>query len=106
MEKTIIKSKTFGGFAGESPEEIAGIFGESWPEGAELLFAVYNMNDYDGNATVVYRVGDDIYEVNGSHCSCHGLSGQWYPEKTTIEAMLMRYWEPEEEQCLRDLLPA
>lgn len=26
-----------------------------------------------------------LYEVHGSHCSCHGFRGQWKPEETTIE---------------------
>lgn len=31
-----------------------------------------------------------LYEVNGSHCSCYGLEGQWEEEETTVEALAYR----------------
>jgi|GEM_PF-2197277 hypothetical protein len=26
-----------------------------------------------------------LYEIHGSHCSCHGFEGQFKPEKTTLK---------------------
>ena len=31
-----------------------------------------------------------MWEVNGAHCSCYGLEGQWEPEETTVEALRYR----------------
>jgi hypothetical protein len=58
-------------------------------EGCEVLFAAYDC-DYEGQALVVYRMGDKLYEVNGSHCSCYGLEDQWEPEETFVEALRHR----------------
>jgi len=55
----------------------------------ELLFAGY-WCEYDGHAFVLFRRRGRLYEVNGSHCSCMGLEGQWEPEETTKKALLYR----------------
>jgi len=47
---------------------------------------------------VLFKRNDKLFEVHGSHCSCHGLSEesysggstQWQPEETTREAILHR----------------
>lgn len=44
----------------------------------------------EGDAFVLFRHDGRLFEVNGSHCSCHGLEGQWNPEETTKEALLHR----------------
>jgi hypothetical protein len=31
--------------------------------------------------------------VNGSHCSCHGLEGQWEPEETSMKALEHRWFQ-------------
>lgn len=59
-------------------------------EGCEILLASYGYGDYSGDAFVLFRKNTTLYEVNGSHCSCRGLEGQWEPEKTTKEALLYR----------------
>ena len=59
-------------------------------EGVEILYACYNGGGYDGEAHVIFRKDGKLYEVNGSHCSCYGLEGQWKPEETSAEAMLVR----------------
>lgn len=56
----------------------------------EILFAKYTYGNYNGEALVVYRQGDKLFEVNGYHCSCKGLEGQWEPEETSIEALAKR----------------
>jgi hypothetical protein len=36
---------------------------------------------------VIFEKDGKLWEVNGSHCSCYGLEGQWQPEETTWEAI-------------------
>lgn len=62
----------------------------------EILFAAYTYEDYSGSAFVLFRQEGKLFEVNGGHCSCYGLSdysyggsneSQWQPEETTIKAL-------------------
>ena len=48
-----------------------------------ILYASYDTPPYEGYAYVLARKGITLYEVNGSHCSCMGLEGQWSPEEVT-----------------------
>lgn len=64
-----------------SPDEIADI---------EIIYAYYSHEDYTGSSHVIFRKGKELFEVNGSHCSCSGLEEQWKPEKTTLAALLFR----------------
>ncbi len=57
---------------------------------AEVLFAYYSYEDYSGDSLVVYSKDGKFFEVNGGHCSCYGLEGQWSPEETTLEAIYQR----------------
>lgn len=59
-------------------------------KGVKILFAVYNCGDYEGQAFVVFRKNRKLYEVNGSHCSCYGLEGQFEPEETNVKALTHR----------------
>jgi hypothetical protein len=59
-------------------------------EEPEVLFASYTYESYEGDALVIYREDGKLYEVNGGHCSCYGLEGQWEPEETTVEALRAR----------------
>lgn len=61
-------------------------------DGAEVLLAWYGYGDYDGASFVLYRKDGKLWEVNGGHCSCYGLEGQWDPEETTVEALRKRPW--------------
>jgi hypothetical protein len=78
-------------------------------EGAEIIVASYTYEDYSGSAFVLFRRDGKLWEVNGSHCSCHGLSEsnysgdpptQWQPEETSAEALKKRvdsgYFLPDE----------
>ena len=58
--------------------------------GVEILFASYGGGYYDGFAFVLFSKDGKLYEVNGSHCSCYGLEGQWSPEEVVIEELLHR----------------
>lgn len=43
------------------------------------VYAWYDSSGYDGWAKVYYKLGKKYYIVDGSHCSCYGLEGQWDP---------------------------
>jgi len=60
-------------------------------EGVEILYAVYTYEEYAGSAFVLFRKDGKLYEVNGGHCSCYGLEGQWLPEETNVDAI--RNWK-------------
>lgn len=79
----------------------------------EILFAIYTENgDTGGQAFVLYRLGDELYEVNGWHCSCCGLFECWEPELTTLAALRFtlengykfHYSEMNAKQAFTDLL--
>lgn len=55
-----------------------------------ILFATYGEDNYSGDAWVLFEESGRLYEVNGSHCSCYGLEGQWEPEETTLESIEYR----------------
>lgn len=59
-------------------------------EGITILLASYTYKKYEGDAFVLIAKDGKLYEVNGSHCSCYGLEGQWEPEETTKEALMHR----------------
>jgi hypothetical protein len=63
--------------------------GEKW-QGVEVLLASYGYENYSGDAFVLFQRDGKLFEVNGSHCSCYGLEGQWEPEETSKEALLQR----------------
>ena len=58
-----------------------------------ILFASYGTGNYSGDAFVLFEKDGILYEVNGNHCSCYGLEGQWSPEETSIEAIAFRLTE-------------
>lgn len=76
----------------ENKEDIAREFQIEATEldGCKIIFAAYTYEDYSGSALVIYQKGDKLYEVNGSHCSCNGLEGQWEPEETSFEVLKIR----------------
>ena len=77
--------------SGNSREEILADL-----EGAELIIAEYDYGNWEGSAFILYEKGGKLFEVNGSHCSCYGLEGQWNPEETSWAALKMRkFYYPE-----------
>lgn len=58
-----------------------------------ILFAVYDVSTYgkgfvvDGSAFVLFEKDGKLFEVNGGHCSCYGLEGQWEPEEVVLEEL-------------------
>jgi len=55
-----------------------------------ILFASYGTDNYSGDAFVLLEKDGKLCEVNGGHCSCMGLEGQFAPEETTFEAISFR----------------
>lgn len=53
-------------------------------ENVHVLFASYGQDNYSGDAWVLFEQNNKLYEVNGSHCSCYGLEGQWEPEEVNL----------------------
>lgn len=51
--------------------------------------AWYGYGDYIGCSWVIYENNGILYQVNGSHCSCYGLEGQWEPEETDWRVISM-----------------
>lgn len=80
-------------------------------EGAEVLVGSYTYEDYSGDAFVLLKRGDDLFEVNGGHCSCYGLSEdgqsttQWQLEPTSVDALIPRLdrnsFDPEVADAIR-----
>lgn len=59
-------------------------------QGVTILYADYECGNYEGWSFVLFEKDGKLYEVNGSHCSCYGLEGQWGPEEVLIEELLRR----------------
>lgn len=74
-------------------------------DGANVLLASYGTPSYEGYAFVLFERAGKLYEVNGSHCSCYGLEGQWEPEETTAEALRHRLENGELGACCYDENP-
>lgn len=76
----------------EDKEDLARQFNIDLKEldGATIIFALYEQPPYEGYALVLFERDGKLYEVNGSHCSCYGLEGQWSPEETSVEELMHR----------------
>lgn len=59
-------------------------------DGCDIVVAYMSVGDWgcDSGAFIVFRRDGHLYEVNGSHCSCHGFNEQNYCGGDT-------QWEPE-----------
>jgi len=55
-----------------------------------ILFASYNQANYEGKAWVLLEKEGKLFEVNGEHCSCYGVEGQWEPKQVSLEALKHR----------------
>ena len=58
--------------------------------GIEFIYALNDGEGYEGWSSVIFIKDGVLYEVNGSHCSCYGLEGQWRPEETSFKALMFR----------------
>ena len=55
----------------------------------DIIVGAYNKEYYSGDAFVLFRDNEKLYEVNDYHCSCNGLEN-WEPEETTKDSLLRR----------------
>ena len=57
-----------------------------------ILFASYTQTHSicEGKAWVLLEKEGKLFEVNGSHCSCYGLEGQWEPKQVSLEQLKHR----------------
>lgn len=53
----------------------------------EILFASYTYEMYSGEAFLIVKKENKLYEVNANHCSCYGLEGQFDLEETSIKQL-------------------
>ena len=64
-------------------------YNHTWDK-INIILASYGYEDYFGDAFVLYEYDGQLFEVNGSHCSCYGLEDQFVPERTSLEAIADR----------------
>lgn len=55
-----------------------------------VIAAYYSYEDYEGSAHVVFLHDFTLYEVQGGHCSCYGLEGQWKPDVVQVDELRAR----------------
>lgn len=53
----------------------------------EILFASYSYENYEGEAFLIVKKENKLYEVSAYHCSCYGLESQFDLEETSIEQL-------------------
>lgn len=70
----------------------------------EVLFASYGNECYEGFAIVLFKRDGKLYTSEGSHCSCHGLEGQWDMIETTKEILSKRKFTSYEQPGIIDFL--
>jgi hypothetical protein len=64
-------------------------------DGCTVHLAWYGYGSYCGQSLVIFEKDGELFEVNGGHCSCNGLEGQWEPEETSWGALKMRKFSGE-----------
>lgn len=83
----------FGGWLDVAREYTGNTYGKNcdrnalaaFPEPDEVLYAVYDLNGYDGSAFVAYRNSDTYYTLEGRHCSCNQLKDDFDPDSHTLK---------------------
>lgn len=56
-------------------------------DGCLVMLAWYGYGSYCGHAYVLFSKAGKLFDVEGSHCSCDGLVGQWDPVETCVEKL-------------------
>lgn len=61
-------------------------------ENFDVIIWDYTYECYEGSAFLLLRDKNTnkLYEVNGSHCSCYGLEGQFKLEEVTKKELMFR----------------
>jgi hypothetical protein len=61
---------------------------KEWKEkNIKILFASYSYENYSGDAFVLFEQNGELFETNGSHCSCYGLEGQLEAESVVLKEL-------------------
>lgn len=89
-----------GDFEGWTNEEVEQHVISSWQHpqgfgGLELLIAYESVGHYGCDSSAFFILRDEkgnIFEVNGSHCSCYGFEDQWILEETSFAVLEERKW--------------
>lgn len=68
-------------------EEVAIDFEDSDINNLNILFASYTQGYYEGDAWVLFEKDGKLFEVDGGHCSCYGLEGQFEPKEVSLEEL-------------------
>jgi hypothetical protein len=89
----------------KNKEDIEKEFEIKLPKNIKILLAFYEYENYSGSAFVLFELDGKLYEVNGSHCSCYGLEGQWEPEETSVIALEARLKDGYMEEPVKLELP-
>lgn len=85
-------------FAGFTHDEVVRDLAEDFQsagcmDGASCIVAYMSVGSFgcDSSAFIVFERNGEIWEVNGSHCSCYGFEGQWEPELVNdVETICIR----------------
>lgn len=58
-------------------------------DGYDILIAYESVGSWGCDSAsfilLKHKTTGELFEVNGSHCSCYGFEGQFNPEKTTVD---------------------
>lgn len=76
-----------------------------------ILFATYDIEGYEGSALILFVKQGKIYIVEGSHCSCMGLEGQFDAEEISPDALkkmctgngILGHWNQEITKILTEM---
>lgn len=73
-----------------SIEDLQRDFADPGVAGYDIIVAGYFYESYSGSCYVLAESGGQLFECEGSHCSCHGLESQWAPATVTREYLQQR----------------
>lgn len=76
----------------EKREDVFVNFAKAEDSDIQILYAIYNIGWYEGDAIVIYyrKSTKKYYEAYGSHCSCYGLEGQWEGDEEIVPEELFK----------------
>jgi hypothetical protein len=70
--------------------DLKSVRSDGWhvPKRAEVIFAKYDQDGYEGSAILVYKLDGKYYTCEGSHCSCYGIDESWSPEEYELPVLI------------------
>lgn len=66
-------------------EDLEEQFATTFDPEIHILVACYETENWEGSAMVIFEQEGSLFLVEGSHCSCYGLEGQWNPTEITVD---------------------